>query len=172
MGFQNWYIVFLVFFHFCVFWYFCVLHFCRGLFYNLYFSSSAPPGKGIPWLILCFLYILNPTAGLTWKFWIICFPSDIYQILDEYIEYCNVCWYSRIPSQTKPWSLDQLPGYQSVTCYMLVEQKTWFLPRFTNRLNSSSICAWLLGKMCANKQGPNMLRFKIFRFPCLGTSGP
>ena len=123
MGFQNWYIVFLVFFHFCVFWYFCVLHFCRGLFYNLYFSSSAPPGKGIPWLILCFLYILNPTAGLTWKFWIICFPSDIYQILDEYIEYCNVCWYSRIPSQTKPWSLDQLPVYQSVTCYMLVEQK-------------------------------------------------
>ena len=56
-----------------------------------------------PELILCFLYIPNP-AGLTWKFWIICFPLDIYQILGEYIEYCNVCWYSRIPSQTSPSS--------------------------------------------------------------------
>ena len=53
--------------------------------------------------ILSFLYIPNP-AGLTWKFWIICFPLDIYQILGEYIEYCNVCWYSRIPSQTRPSS--------------------------------------------------------------------
>lgn len=124
MGFQICYCVSCFFSIFCFSWYFFVLHSCRGLYYNLYFLSSSPPGKGIPWLISCFLYILNPTAaGLTWKFWIICFPSDIYQILDEYIEYCNVCWYSRIPSQTKPWSLDQLPVYQSVTCYMLVEQK-------------------------------------------------
>ena len=99
----------------------------RCAFGNVYFLSSSPPGKGIPWLIPCFLYILNPTAGLTWKFWIICFPLDIYQILDEYIEYCNVCWYSRIPSQTKPWSLDQLPVYQSVTCYIYVEWKTMFI---------------------------------------------
>ena len=56
-----------------------------------------------PELILCFLYIPNP-AGLTWKFWIICFPLDIYQILGEYIEYCNVCWYSHIPSHTRPSS--------------------------------------------------------------------
>ena len=52
------------------------------------------------------------------------------------------------------------------TCWL--SKKTWFLSRFTKRLNSSSVCAWLLGKMCANKQAPNMLRFKIFRFPAWG----
>ena len=58
----------------------------------------------------------------------------------------------------------QCTNLLDATCW-LSKKKTWFLSRFTKRLNSSSVYAGHLGKMCANKQGPNLLRFKIFRFP-------
>ena len=113
-----------------------------------------------PELILCFLYIPNP-AGLTWKFWIICFPLDIYQILGEYIEYSNVCWYSHIPSQSNPWSL--IISQRNVS-KNVCQKSVWkwtkygrFFPSLdTIRSVATKLDIWLLWEGLSERMGQNI----------------
>ena len=110
--------------------------------------------------ILIFLYIPNP-AGLTWKFWIICFPLDIYQILGEYIEYCNVCWYSHIPSQSNPWSL--IISQRNVS-KNVCQKSVWKWTKYgrifpsldTRRSLATKLDIWLLWEGLKERMGQNI----------------